>query len=85
MQEKELRLLASRNVVRSVVAVERTTGDGFDLVIDGEPLQSVRKDARRFASLDSAVALLRDVGVGRFQVQLLLRRETVARQSHETA
>lgn len=70
MQERDFRLLATRGAVKAVAIQERAGSDGFDVVVDGEPLQSVRRDARRFASLDTAAALLRDVGVRRFTVQL---------------
>lgn len=70
MQERELRLLASRGAVKTVAIQERVSRDGFDVLVDGEPLQSARKDARRFASLDTAATLLRGVGVRRFVVQL---------------
>jgi hypothetical protein len=70
MQERDFKLLLSRNAVKAVAVQERATGDGFDVLIDGEPLESARRDARRFASLDTVAALLRGLGVGRFSVQL---------------
>jgi predicted transcriptional regulator len=70
MQERELRLLASRGAVKAVAIHEQADRDGFHVLVDGEPLQSARKDARRFASLDTAATLLRGVGVRRFVVQL---------------
>jgi hypothetical protein len=78
MQERDLKMLTDRNAVRAVVVRERPTGDGFDLVIDGDTLESARRDARRFASLDTVVALLRNVGINRFTVQLTAQPETVA-------
>jgi hypothetical protein len=70
MQERDFRLLATRGAVKAITVQERADRDGFDVMVDGEQLQSVRRDARRFASLDTATALLRDVGVRRFTVQL---------------
>jgi hypothetical protein len=78
MLERDFKMLASRNAVRAVVVRERPTGDGFDLVIDGDTLESARRDARRFAKMDTAVALLRGVGIHRFSVQLAAQPETVA-------
>lgn len=80
MKESDFRLLASRMALKSVEIHERPDADGFDVVIDGEPLQSARRDVRRFASLDTAAALLRSVGIRRFTVQL---GET-GRDSHAT-
>jgi hypothetical protein len=78
MQERDLKMLATRNAVRAVVVHERPGGDGFDLIVDGDTLESARRDARRFASLDTVATLLRDVGIHRFSVQLAARPETVA-------
>lgn len=85
MQEHDFRLLASRMALKTVEIHQRQDGTGYNIVIDGEPLRSARKDARRFASLDTAATLLRDVGIRRFTIQLAETAETVARQSHETA
>jgi hypothetical protein len=81
MQERDLKLLLDNKVALVAVAQERPTGDGFDLVVNGQPLQSARRDARRFASLDTVAALLRDLGVTRFQVQLAATGATVTRPS----
>lgn len=83
MHERDFKMLATRNAVRAVVVRERPTQDGFDVVIDGDTLESARRDAgaakaRRFAKLDTAVALLRGVGIHRFSVQLAAQPETVA-------
>ncbi len=67
MNERELRLLASQGAVRDV-AVSVLEGGGYTVTVNGLPLESHRRNTRRFAKLDTVQSFLAGVGVREYRV-----------------
>ncbi|SCX51045.1 hypothetical protein [Nitrosospira sp. Nsp1] len=70
MIEREVKLLLDVNAVKQVQVHYAVMSDGYMVVIDGNPLETGRRETRQFKTLDAAAKLLFKIGIANFSVKL---------------
>jgi hypothetical protein len=72
MTEREVKLLLNANAVKRVQVRYAVMSDGYMVLVDGQPLETSKRETREFKTLDSAARLLFKIGVADFSVKLSL-------------
>ncbi|HEU4855325.1 MAG TPA: hypothetical protein VFS89_08595 [Nitrosospira sp.] len=70
MIEREVKLLLNANAVKRVQVHYAVMSDGYMVVIDGQPLETSKRETREFKTLDAAAKLLFKIGIADFSVKL---------------
>lgn len=70
MIERELKLLLDANAVKQVQVHYAVMAEGYMVVINGQPLETTKRETREFKTLDTAAKLLFKIGVADFAVKL---------------
>lgn len=70
MIERELKLLLNANAVKQVQVHYAVMAEGYMVVINGQPLETTKRETREFKTLDTAAKFLFKVGVADFAVKL---------------
>lgn len=70
MTEREMKLLLDAHAIKQVQVHYAVMSQGYMIVADGKPLETGKKGAREFKTLDAAAKLLFKVGVADFSVRL---------------
>ena len=70
MIERELKLLLDANAVKQVQVHYAVMAEGYMVVINGQPLETTKRETREFKTLDTAAKLLFKLGVSDFAVKL---------------
>lgn len=71
MTERELKLLLGAGAVKKVHLMHAMMEPGYMVLVDGKPLESMRRQVRRFNTLDAAARLLFRLGIAKFAVELV--------------
>ena len=70
MIEKEFKLLLDNNALKKIQIHYAVMAQGYMIVADGNPLETTKRETRKFKTLDSAAKFLFKVGVADFAVKL---------------
>lgn len=70
MIERDFKLLLKARAVKQVQVHYAVMAEGYMIVIDGQPLETGKKETRKFRTLDSAARMLFKIGVADFGVRL---------------
>lgn len=70
MTERELKLLLDANAVKQVQVHYAVMAQGYMVVINGHPLETVKRETKQYKTLDAAAKQLFKLGVGDFAVKL---------------
>ncbi|MEP6605002.1 MAG: hypothetical protein ABJA60_02665 [Nitrosospira sp.] len=70
MIERDMKVLLNANAVKRVQVHYAVMSEGYMVVIDGEPLETGRRQTREFKTLDAAAKLLFKIGIADFSVKL---------------
>ena len=70
MIEKEFKLLLDNNALKKIQIHYAVMAQGYMIVVDGNPLETTKRQTREFKTLDSAAKFLFKVGVADFAVKL---------------
>lgn len=70
MIEREVKLLLNANAVRQVQVHYAVMAQGYMVMINGQPLETTKRETREFRTLDGAAKLLFKMGVADFAVKL---------------
>jgi hypothetical protein len=70
MIEKEFKLLLDNNALKKIQIHYAVMAQGYMIVADGKPLETIKRQTREFKTLDSAAKFLFKVGVADFSVKL---------------
>ena len=70
MIEKEFKLLLDNNALKKIQIHYAVMAQGYMIVADGKPLETIKRQTREFKTLDSAAKFLFKVGVADFAVKL---------------
>ncbi|SEO83900.1 hypothetical protein SAMN05216316_1231 [Nitrosovibrio sp. Nv6] len=70
MIEREVKLLLNASAVKRVQVHYAVMSEGYMVVIDGQPLETARRETREFKTLDAAARLLFKIGIADFSVKL---------------
>ena len=69
--ERELRVLLAAGAVKRVEIHHAVMSSGYMVVVDGKPLQTLRRDIKSFKTLDGAARTLFHEGIASFNVKLV--------------
>ena len=70
MIEREVKILLNANAVKRVQVHYAVMSEGYMVVIDGQPLETGKRETREFRTLDAAAKLLFRIGIADFSVKL---------------
>jgi hypothetical protein len=70
MIEREVKILLNANAVKRVQVHYAIMSEGYMVVIDGQPLETGKRETREFRTLDAAARLLFKIGIADFSVKL---------------
>jgi len=70
MIERELKLLLESNAVKQVQVHFAVMREGYMVVINGQSLETAKREIREFKTLDAAAKLLFKIGIANFSVKL---------------
>jgi hypothetical protein len=70
MIEREVKLLLHANAIKRVQVHYAVMSAGYMVVIDGQPLETSKRETRGFKTLDAAAKLLFKIGIADFSVKL---------------
>jgi hypothetical protein len=70
MIEREFKLLLDNNALKKIQIHYAIMAQGYMIIADGNPLETTKRQAREFKTLDSAAKFLFKVGVADFAVKL---------------
>jgi hypothetical protein len=70
MTERELKLLLDANAVKKVHVLYALMSQGYMVVVDGQPLETTKRETKEFKTLDAAAKQLFKLGVADFAVKL---------------
>jgi hypothetical protein len=70
MTERELKLLLNAHALKHIQISYAVMAKGYMIVADGYPLETSRRETRRFKTLDTAAKFLFKIGIVDFAVKL---------------
>jgi len=70
MIEREVKLLLDANAIKRVQVHYAVMSTGYMVVIDGQPLETSKRETGGFKTLDAAAKLLFKIGIADFSVKL---------------
>ena len=70
MTERELKLLLDANAVKQVQVHYAVMAQGYMAVINGQPLETVKRETKEFKTLDAVAKQLFKIGIADFSVKL---------------
>ncbi len=70
MIEREVKLLLNANAVKQVQVHYAVMAQGYMVMINGQPLETAKRETREFKTLDTAAKLLFKIGIADFAVKL---------------
>ncbi|TXT21572.1 MAG: hypothetical protein FD134_2655 [Gallionellaceae bacterium] len=70
MTEREFKLLLNANAFRHIQVHYAVMSQGYMIIADGKPLETSKREAREFKTLDTAAKFLFKAGVADFAVKL---------------
>jgi len=70
MTEREMKLLLDARAIKQVQVHYAVMSQGYMIVADGKPLETGKRETRKFKTLDAAAKLLFKLGVADFAVKL---------------
>jgi hypothetical protein len=70
MTERELKLLLEANAIKRIQLHYAVMAQGYMIVADGKPLETIKRETREFKTLDTAAKFLFKIGVADFSVKL---------------
>lgn len=70
MTERELKLLLEANAVKQVQIHYAFMTQGYMITVNGQPLETAKRETKEFKTLDAAAKLLFKLGVADFAVKL---------------
>ena len=70
MIEREVKVLLDANAVKQVQVHYAVMAQGYMVVINGQPLETTKREAKEFKTLDAAAKQLFKLGIADFSVKL---------------
>lgn len=70
MTERELKLLFNANAIKRIQVHFAVMSQGYMIVADGNPLETIKRETKEFRNLDTAAKFLFKLGVAEFSVKL---------------
>jgi len=70
MTEREMKLLLDARAIKQVQVHYAVMSQGYMVVADGKPLETGKRETRKFKTLDAAAKWLFKIGIADFGVKL---------------
>ena len=70
MTERELKLLLDAGAIKKVQVIYAVMSQGYMVIVNNQPLETAKREAREFKTLDATAKLLFKLGVADFGVKL---------------
>jgi len=70
MNERDMKLLLDAQALKKIQIIYGVMSQGYMIVADGKPLETLKKETREFKTLDAAAKLLFKLGIADFAVKL---------------
>ena len=70
MTERELKLLLNAHALKHIQVSYAIMAKGYMIIVDGNPLETSRRETRQFKTLDTAARFLFKIGIADFAVKL---------------
>ncbi len=70
MNERDMKLLLDNQALKKVQVHYGVMSQGYMIIADGKPLETIKGETREFKTLDAAAKLLFKLGIADFAIKL---------------